>query len=159
MRERAELKAHVFWLDDTSRPLGNPQVFGLELVDGLRTKVLGPESASDKQVASEDHAARVEAWNAMVQRATRTMDRTLGETVDARHKAVEWKIEEEIARMTAAGEPIPEPVNVKWRQKLGIGVKPKGQGTSWAALPKAVPSVMEPNTGYEEARRRDLVRA
>jgi hypothetical protein len=159
MTERAEIKAHVFWLADTTRSLGNVKVFGVELVDGLREKVLGPVSASDKQVASEDHAAKVDAWNTMVRRACLTLDRTLGETVDARHKAAEWAIEAEIDRMRAAGEPIPEPTNVKWRQKLGVGVKPKGQGTSWAQTPKEVPTVLVPDTAYQEARHKDAVPA
>jgi hypothetical protein len=159
LRERAEVKAHVIWLEDPARQIGNAPVVGLEALTALRTQ-LGkePGTASSRQQEKADHDRRTDEWNALVQRAVR------GHSFEAnsqeyRELETEGAIEAEIERMQEAGEDVPRPTNRKWLQKLGLTAKPKGQGTGWARLPKVVPTTLTPDTDSAEARRRDLVPA
>jgi hypothetical protein len=59
LHERAEVKAHVIWLDDTTRPVGRYSVPGLDALAGLRAQ-LGdkPGSATSARQAKLDHEAR-----------------------------------------------------------------------------------------------------
>lgn len=161
LHERAEIKAHVHWLDDTSRPVGRYNVSGIDALAGLRTQ-LGdePGKASSKYQERLDHERRVEEWNTLVTRAARTLDRSrMSSDVQVRRIELDGAIEAEIDRMTEAGEEVPRPTNWKWLQRLGLAAKPKGKGTGWARLPKEVPTVMPPDTESAEARRGDLVKS
>jgi hypothetical protein len=167
LHERAEVKAHVLWLDDTSRPVGRYSVQGLDALAGLRAQ-LGDEagSATSRHQAKLDHEARVDAWNALVQRAKATVPASQILPVEDRYSdtgrsypALDAAIEREYERMIEAGETPPSPVTVKWVKKLGTGAKPKGKGTGWTKDPRPEPSEMPPDTQSAAARRADLVRA
>jgi hypothetical protein len=167
LHERAEIKAHVHWLDDTSRPVGRYNVSGLNALAGLRAQ-LGhePGRASSRYQAQLDHEARVDAWNALVRRAKATVPASelvpVIDPYDASGKsypALDAAIEREYERMIEAGETPPAPVVKKWMQKLGTGAKPKGKGTGWASDPRPVLTDMPPDTEWSEARSEDLMKS
>lgn len=167
LHERATIKAHVAWLDDTSRSVGRYNVPGLNAVAGVREQ-LGdkPGNATSERQAKLDHEARVEAWNALVARARATVRTSelipVIDPYDASGKsypALDAAIEREYERMVEAGETPPVPVVQKWMQKLGIGAKPRGQGTGWSSLRAGGATEMPPDTKSAEARRMDLVKS
>ena len=166
LHERAEIKAHVQWLDDTSRPVGRYNVQGLNALEGLRTQ-LGdePGRASSRYQAQLDHEARVDAWNALVQRAKATVPSSelvpVIDPYDASGKsypALDAAIEREYGRMIEAGETPPAPVVKKWMQKLGTGAKLKGKGTGWASDPRPELTAMPPDEDSVTARSSDINR-
>jgi hypothetical protein len=167
LHERAEIDAHVLWLDDTTRSVGRIIVSGLNALAALRTQ-LGdkPGSTTSKRQAKLDHEARVEAWNALVARAKATVPQS--QLVPVRddysdtgktYPALDQAIEDEVERMQEAGETPPAPVTIKWVKKLGTTAKPKGQGTGWAKEPRPELTAMPPDEDSAEARRADLVRS
>jgi hypothetical protein len=167
LHERAEIKAHVHWLDDTSRAVGRHNVQGLDALAGLRAQ-LGdePGSATSRRQEKLDHEARTEAWNALVQRARATVPTSQlvpVEDIDnpsgKSYPALDAAIEREYERMIEAGETPPAPVVVRWVKRLGTAVKPKGKGTGWARDPRPELTPMPPDTNSAEARRSDLVRS
>jgi hypothetical protein len=167
LHERAEIKAHVHWLDDTSRQVGRYNVAGLDALAGLRAQ-LGdePGNATSKRQAKLDHEARVDAWNALTQRARATVPSSQlvpvrDEYSDAgkTYPALDAAIEREYERMIEAGETPPEPVVAKWVKKLGTGAKPKGKGTGWARDPRPELTPMPPDTDSAEVRSGDLVKS
>jgi hypothetical protein len=167
LHERAEIRAHVHWLDDTSRQVGRYNVAGLDALAGLRAQ-LGdePGSATSRRQAKLDHEARVDAWNALVQRARATVPTSqivpvvdLNSLSGKTYPALDEAIEREYQRMIEAGETPPPPVTAKWVKKLGTGAKPKGEGTGWAKDPSPELTPMPPDTNSAEARRRDLVKS
>lgn len=166
LHERADVRAHVIWLDDTSRQVGRYNVPGLDALAGLRAQ-LGdePGNATSRRQEKLDHEARVDAWNALVQRARATVPSSqmlpvrddysdAGKT----YPALDEAIEREYDRMIEAGETPPAPVAAKWVKKLGTAAKPKGQGTGWAKEPRAELTPMPPDTDSADARSRDIVR-
>lgn len=166
LHERAEIKAHVLWLDDTTRAVGRIIVPGLNAIAALREQ-LGdrPGSATSEHQAKLDHEARVDAWNALVSRAKATVSRS--QLVPVRddysdtgktYPELDAAIEREYDRMIEAGETPPTPVTVKWVKKLGTTAKPKGQGTGWAKEPRAELAPMPPDETSVVARHADLVK-
>jgi hypothetical protein len=167
LHERAAIRAHVHWLDDTSRTVGRYNVAGVDALAGLRAQ-LGdePGNATSRRQAQLDHEARVEAWNALVQRARATVP--VSQIVPVSdweaesgkvYPALNAAIEREYDRMIEAGETPPAPVTTKWIKKLGTGAKPKGQGTGFAKEPRPELTPMPPDTDSAEARSKDLVRS
>jgi len=166
LHERAEIKAHVHWLDNTSRQVGRYNVQGLDALAGLRAQ-LGdePGNATSRRQEKLDHEARVEAWNALTQRARATVPSSQlvpVEDVDnpsgKSYPALDAAIEREYERMIEAGETPPAPVVVRWIKKLGTGAKPKGKGTGWAKDPSPELTHMRPDEDSAEARSRDIHR-
>ncbi len=166
LHERAEIKAHVHWLDDTSRQVGRYNVQGLDALAGLRAQ-LGdePGNATSRRQAQLDHEARIEAWNALTQRARATVPSSQlvpVEDVDnpsgKSYPALDAAIEREYERMIEAGETPPAPVVVRWIKKLGTGAKPKGKGTGWAKDPSPELTHMPPDEDSAESRSRDINR-
>jgi len=163
LAERDEIRAHVVWLDNTSRNIGNRRV-GADPLVALRAAV-GKQSVTNSLQGKRDHEARVAAWNALVQRATATVPDgqrlpVLDGTSDSgkSYPAIDKAIEREIERMEEAGEEVPVPVTKKWMQRLGTTAKPKGKGTGWSPMP-VEKTDMPPDTDSAEARRKDLVKS
>jgi hypothetical protein len=157
LHERAEVKAHVIWLEDPSPQVGSFRVAGIEAVAALRSQLGNePGTASDRQQEKIDRERRVDEWNALVRRATRT-HKFVADWPEYRALEVEQAIEAEVERMQAAGETVPVPTNIKWKQKLGMTEhKPKGQGTGWASLPRV--EVTPPYSDRDSGEARGLIR-
>jgi hypothetical protein len=158
LHERAEVRAHVNWLDDTSRQVGRYNVAGLDALAGLRAQ-LGdePGSATSKRQEKLDHDARVDAWNALTQRARATVPASQLVPVEdvsnpsgKTYPALDAAIEREYQRMIDAGETPPKPVVAKWIKKFGTG--------AWAKDPTPELTPMPPDTDSAEARRSDIER-
>lgn len=155
--ERADIRAHVEWLEDTSRSISKRRV-GPEPLASLRAAISAePGGLSRYMIEKREHEARVEAWNELTQRAARTVpaDQRIpvldastdrGVTVPQ----IDAAIEREIERMIEAGEEVPVPVTKKWMQRLGTGKH------KWAHIP-VEKTTMPPDTDSAEARRGDLV--
>ncbi len=161
LAERDEIQAYGRWLDDTSRNLSLRRV-GADPLTGLR-KAINPAVQVNSVQERRDYEARIDAWNAFVNRvaATVPMDRRvpmLDATSDSGQTtpAIDAAIEREIDRMTEAGEEVPVPVTKKWMQRLGTTAKPKGKGTGWSPLSRPVPTDMPPDTESAEGRRLDI---
>ncbi|HEV3318879.1 MAG TPA: hypothetical protein VG053_03975 [Solirubrobacteraceae bacterium] len=157
--ERADIRAHVEWLDDTSRNISKRRV-GPDPLASLRAAISAePGGLSGYMIEKREHEARVHAWNELAKRAAATVpaDQRLpvldgssdsGVTVPQ----IDAAIEREIERMIEAGEEVPVPVTKKWMQRLGTGKH------KWAHIP-VEKTTMPPDTESAEARRGDLVKA
>jgi hypothetical protein len=155
--ERADIRAHVEWLDDTSRNLSKRRV-GNDPLASLRAAVSAePGGLSRYMIEKREHEARVQAWNELTQRAARmvpadqripVLDATTDRGVTV--PQIDAAIEREIERMINAGEEVPVPVTKKWMQRLGTGKH------KWSHIP-VEKTGMPPDTEIAETRRKDLV--
>lgn len=164
LAERDEIRAYREWLDDTSRKLSTRRV-GNDPLAELR-KAVKPGVLVNSLEERRAYEARVDAWNAFVSEIARQIPADQKVPVldgysdsGTSYPAIDEAIEREITRREEAGEEVPVPVTKKWMQRLGTTAKPKGKGTGWSQLNKAVPTVMSPDTDSVEARRGDLVKA
>jgi hypothetical protein len=162
LAERASIIAHRMWVrSGATGSVGMRRDAGEGELRALRAAVAeSGGGAFDKEVYLRNY----DAWTALVERASATVpyaDRIPVRDVVSGFSVVpevDAAIEREVERLEEAGEPVPTPTSIKWAQKLGSAVKPKGEGMGWQHQTQPVPTVMEPDTDSAAARHSDNVK-